>query len=154
MINIILDSGYPVAKIQNCNCKHSCSIRCLLLLYQLLLQLHSNLDLVAILVNHKLATKSREILNRGFSKAKFRLSETFSFIKLSKCDICDKIFRIPYSRDYYPLLNSTRSRIVPAPREGQASIVPALELYPHLPNFSHFTSKKVAIFIKLALFEG
>ena len=34
------------------------------------LKLHSNLDLVVVLVNHKLATKSREILNRGFSKTK------------------------------------------------------------------------------------
>ena len=36
---------------------------------------------------------------------------------------------LPYSCDYYPLLICTRSRIVPAAREGRASIVPAFNAF-------------------------
>ena len=61
---------------------------------------------------------------------------------------------LPYSRDYYPLLNCTRSRIVPAPKEEEVSIVPALELYPQFKEFLYFTPKKCNFWVFLANLRG
>ena len=88
------------------------------------------------------ASVGRKVDPMSFVPITLLISNLYNFLKLiyqrkhlcwrSVCQI------VPYARYQYPLLNCTRSRIVPAPLVCQEEIVAALEQYPHLFNFVHF----------------